>query len=143
METGPPPFPQQGGLVAAPLFVVLTGHGPLFISIADIGAVIGSLCPSIRLTVIIAQSITVESIGRGGGGPSFPLPRFTWARSISTKSDVMQAPPPTEGSESDFSTEVSGQEYGNRQESPPTPPMPSSPDIERYPPPPLCIIMVV
>ena len=35
--------------------------------------------------------------GEGGAaqpGPSFPPPRFTWARSISTKSDEMYAPPP-------------------------------------------------
>ena len=35
--------------------------------------------------------------GEGGTvqpGPSFPPPRFTWARSTSTKSDAMHAPPP-------------------------------------------------
>ena len=51
--------------------------------------------------------------GVAQSGPSFPVPRSTWARSITAKSDVMQAPPPTEGSESDFSTEISGQEYRN------------------------------
>ena len=69
--------------------------------------------------------------GEAQFGPSFPVPRFTWARSISTKSDVMQAPPPTVGSGSDFSTEVNGPEYRNRQKLCPTPPMPPSLDIER------------
>ena len=73
------------------------------------------------------------SWGKGGGSvwPKLPSPALhlgaiqVRVRYISTKSDVMQAPSSTVGSESDFSTEFSGPEYGTSQKWPLPPPCPS------------------